>query len=154
MVSLLYIAGDAAVNAAAFSNGNLALSMLKDHGPEEERKRHDLAIKELQRVRDEWNEYLMKQLDFINKRLPGTQAAKTYINSADEVILEYYQAFAKKIKPLPPEPQLSDFYHLSEAKKKEKRKGELLFVAVGTVQIIISQESTLASSYTTPKENK
>ena len=34
----------------------------------------------------------------------------------------------KKKKPLPPEPELSDFYHPSENKKN----GELLFVVVGT----------------------
>ena len=34
----------------------------------------------------------------------------------------------KKIKPLPPEPELLDFYHLSENQKD----GELLFVVVGT----------------------
>ena len=38
--------------------------------------------------------------------------------------MEYYCVFAKKLKPLPPEPQLSDFYHPSEAPKN----GELLFV--------------------------
>ena len=43
-------------------------------------------------------------------------------------MLGYYRVFAKKIKPLPPEPELSDFYHPSEAQKN----GELLFVAVGT----------------------
>ena len=43
-------------------------------------------------------------------------------------MLEYYQVFAKQIKSLPPEPQLSDFYHPSEVQKS----GELLFVAVGT----------------------
>ena len=42
-------------------------------------------------------------------------------------MLEYYRVFAKKIKPLPPKPQLSDFYHPSETHKN----GELLFVAVG-----------------------
>ena len=34
----------------------------------------------------------------------------------------------KEIKPLPPEPELSDFFHPSENQKN----GELLFVAVGT----------------------
>ena len=43
-------------------------------------------------------------------------------------MLEYYRVFAKQIKPLPPEPHLSDFHHPSEAQKN----GELLFVAVGT----------------------
>ena len=43
-------------------------------------------------------------------------------------MLEYYRVFAKQIKPLPPEPQLSDFYNPSEAQKN----GELLFAAAGT----------------------
>ena len=43
-------------------------------------------------------------------------------------MLEYYRIFAKKLKPLPPDPELSDFYHPSETQKN----GELLFVAVGT----------------------
>ena len=43
-------------------------------------------------------------------------------------MLEYYHVFAKKIKPLPPEPELSGFYHPSENQKN----GELLFVVVGT----------------------
>ena len=34
----------------------------------------------------------------------------------------------KKIKPLPSEPELSDFYHSAENQKN----GELLFVVVGT----------------------
>ena len=70
----------------------------------------------------------MKPLDFINKRLREKNEAREYINSVDEAMLEYYREFAKQIKPLPPEPQLSDFYHPSEAQKND----ELLFVAMGT----------------------
>ena len=43
-------------------------------------------------------------------------------------MIEYYRAFEKQIRSLPPDPQLSDFYHPSETQKN----GELLFVAVGT----------------------
>ena len=43
-------------------------------------------------------------------------------------MLEYYQVFAKQIKTLPSEPELSDFYHPS----KNQRNGGLLFVVVGT----------------------
>ena len=32
-------------------------------------------------------------------------------------MLEYYRVFAKKIKPLPSESELSDFYHPLEAQK-------------------------------------
>ena len=54
--------------------------------------------------------------------------AKAYINNVDEAMLEYYRVFAKQMKPLPPELQLSDIYYPSEAQKN----GELLFVVVGT----------------------
>ena len=70
----------------------------------------------------------MKRHDFINRRLLEKNEAKTYFNNVDEAMLEYYRVFAKQIKPLPPEPQLSDFHHPSEAQKN----GELLFAAVGT----------------------
>ena len=70
----------------------------------------------------------MKRLDFLSKRLRYKNEATAYINDVDDAILEYYQVFAKKIKPLPPEPQLSDFYHLSE----EQKNVDLLLVAVST----------------------
>ena len=78
----------AVTNATAFSVANLAFSMLTDHG-EKERKMHDLAEEKLQRARDKWNEYGMKRLDFINKRLrekmrqrhTSTMLMKEYLNT-------------------------------------------------------------------------
>ena len=64
----------------------------------------------------------------MNKRLREKNEAITYINNVDEAMLEYYRVFAKKIKPLPHEPELSDFYYPSET----QNNGELLFVVVGT----------------------
>ena len=131
MASLLFtiLSGiiGAGVNATAFAGASLGFSMLRNDGGKE-RKRHDLALEKLQRARDEWNEDRMKRLDFINKRLREKNEARAYINNVDEAMLEYYRVFAKQIKPLPPEPQLSDFYHPSESLKN----GELLFVAVVT----------------------
>ena len=124
---LLFTIGVAMVNVLVFSGTNFVLSRLTDHG-EEERKRHDLAEEQLQRERDQWNKDRMKQLDFINKRLREKNEAKAYINNVDQAMFEYYRVVAKQIKPLPLEPQLSDFYHPSESQKK----GELLFVTVGT----------------------
>ena len=94
MVSLLFTVGGAVVNALAFSGTNFVFNRLTDGA--EERKRHDLAEKELQRAKNKWNEDRMKQLDFINKRLREAQAAKTYINNADEAMLKYYRVVAKK----------------------------------------------------------
>ena len=64
----------------------------------------------------------------MNKRLGEKNEARTHINNVDKALLEYYRVFAKQIKPFPPEPELSDFYHPSENQKN----GELLFIAVGT----------------------
>ena len=104
MESLLFTVGGAVVNALVFSGTNYIFSRLTDHGVEE-RKRHDLALEKLQRTRDEWDRYRMKQLDFINKRLREKNEARAYINNVDEAIVEYYRLFAKQIKPLPSEPE-------------------------------------------------
>ena len=68
MTPILFIVGGAMVNALAFSDTNFIFSRLTEHGAEE-RKRHDLAIKKIQRARDEWNKDRMKRLYFINRRL-------------------------------------------------------------------------------------
>ena len=114
-------------STTAFGGANLVFGMLTDNGAKE-RKRQDLTLEKLQRARDKWNEDRMKRLDFINKRLREKNEARAYINNVDEAMLEYYRVFAKQIKLLPPEPELSDFYHPSENQKN----GELLFVVVGT----------------------
>ena len=114
MASLLYTVGGAVVNTTAFGDGNLAFSMLRDHGAEENHKRHDLKEEELQRAGDKWNEGQMERLDFFSKRIREKNEARAYINNVDDAILEYYRVLAKKIKLLPPEPQFSDFYHPSE----------------------------------------
>ena len=115
------------INATAFGGVGLTFTMF-GHDGGKERKRHDLAEEQLQKARDKWNEDRMKRLDFINKPLREQNKARAYINDTDEAILEYYRIFAKKIKPLPPEPKLSDFYHPSEVQEN----GELLFVTIGT----------------------
>ena len=68
MASLLFTIGGVVVITLAFGDANFVFSRLKDNG-EEERKRHDLALENLQRAGDEWNKDRVKRLDFINKRL-------------------------------------------------------------------------------------
>ena len=127
MASLLSIGASAAVNALAFSGANYLFSKFSDHG-EAERKRHDVALEHLQRDRNKWNQERLKRLDFINKRLRDKKEARDYIGNLDSAMLEYYRVFGVQLKPLPPEPQLSDYYNASD----QQKSGELLFVLAGT----------------------
>ena len=52
MASFVFTVGGTVVNALDFSGTNFVSSRLTDHGAEE-CKRHDLALKKLQRARDE-----------------------------------------------------------------------------------------------------
>ena len=76
---------------------------------EAERNRHEFAEKKRQRAKDKLNENRMKQLGFINKRLHQKTETIAYINNIAEAMLKHYQVFAKRRKPLSPEPQLSNY---------------------------------------------
>ena len=91
-------------------------SRLTDHGAEE-RKRHDLALENLQKARASWNEDRMKRFDLINKRLRERNEERAYINNLDKAILEYYRVFAIQIKPLPPFLNYRIFIILQKLKK-------------------------------------
>ena len=126
MVSLLAIGASVAINVLAFSGKNYIFSKFSDHG-EAERKRHDIALEDLQRDRDDWNQERLKRLDFINKRLRDKKEARHYVGNLDFAMLQYYRVFGVKLKPLPLETQLSDYYNASDHQKS----GELLFVIAG-----------------------
>ena len=117
MTSVLLTISGVVMNALAFIGTNFFFNKLMDHG-EKERKRHNLAFEKLQRAKDKWNENRMKRLDFINKILRKKNETRVYINNVDEAMFECYQVFAKQIKRLPPEPQLSDFSILQKLIKK------------------------------------
>ena len=54
MASLLFIVGSDVMNELVFSGTNYVFSRFTDNG-EQERKRHDLVLENLQRARDECN---------------------------------------------------------------------------------------------------
>ena len=55
--------GEAPINAAAFSGSNYLFSKLLDHG-EAERKRHDLAMEDFQKARNEVEQGTSKKTGF------------------------------------------------------------------------------------------
>ena len=78
MATLAVMIGGAAINALAFSGSNYLFSKLSDYGKAENQK-HDLAIEDFQKAKNEWNKERVKRLDFINKKLREQQDARQAI---------------------------------------------------------------------------
>ena len=115
------------INALAFSSSNYLFSNLTDHG-QTEQKRHDLALEEPQKARDEWNKERLKRLDFINKRLRDQQHAKQAVTDLEDSMREYYRVFGRRIKPLNPKPKFTAYCYPSESQNQE----ETAFIVLGT----------------------
>ena len=126
MASLLALAGGAAINALAFSGSNFLFSKLSDHG-EEERKRHDKAIEDLQKSQAEWVKKRQERLDFINAKLRERDEAQKYISDINEGNRLFYLATKQHLSELGPRPKLSDFYVPSEKQKD----AEVFFIIGG-----------------------
>lgn len=69
----------------------------------------------------------MKQIYSINTKFPRN-ATKAYITGVDNALIHNIHLFDTSLKVLPPEPQLSDIYHISE----DQKRGTQLFVAIET----------------------
>ena len=127
MASVALLVGGALVNALAFSGSNYLFSMLKSSGVDEERKRHDVAIERLQAAQAEWSRRRTERLDWINEELRRQSHSVQTFRDVDAAIREYANVTGKKLDPLDPEPQLSDFYTPSNDQKDR----EIAFVVLG-----------------------
>lgn len=114
--------GGAIVNALAFSGSNFIFSSL-------ERGRHNKAMEELQRKRDEWNQERIARIDYINQRLKEEGQAERTFQSVDEAMQNYYYLTGETLEALPPEPQLYDV--LDENDNEIIKKTELTLIGAG-----------------------
>ena len=119
--------GGAAVNALAFSGSNYLFSLLRSSGLDEERKRHDKAVEQLQAAQAEWSRRRTQRLDWINEELRRQSHSVQTFRDVDTAIREYAHVTGKNLSPLDPEPQLSDFYTPSNNQKD----CEIAFVVLG-----------------------
>ena len=101
------------INALGFVGTNYAFAKSGRGGRVAEYIQNDLEKEKLQGAKDKLNEDRIKRLNFSDKMLHQEKEAKAYISNVDESMLEYCRLFPKRVKPLPLEPQLSDFYHPS-----------------------------------------
>ena len=122
------LVGGAVVNALAFSGSNFLFSMLRDPGADEERKRHDKAVEQLQAAQAEWSRKRAERLDWINEELRRQGHAVRTFRDVDEAIHQYnLVAGSGSHVVLEPQPTLSDFYQPSP----EQRDREIAFVTMG-----------------------
>ena len=84
--------------------------MLRSSGVDEERKRHDKAVEQLQAAQANWSRRRIERLDWINEELRRQNHAVQTFRDAYAAIRLYAQVTGKTLDPLGPEPQLSDFY--------------------------------------------
>ena len=105
MASLAVMAGTALVNALAFSGTNAAFSLLGDHGSTE-RKRHDIAMEQLSKAREDWNRDRQERLDLINKTLSDQRHAKQTFSDLGVAMREYNKVTSQSLSPLRAEPKL------------------------------------------------
>ena len=94
-------------------------------------KRHDLAIKKLQKAQIEWAHKCQQRIDFINNQLRLEQKAETKFTELNDAMREYHEVFGHELPPLPREPVLSDFYTLTD----EQHYRELGFIALSMIGI-------------------
>ena len=127
MASIAMLVGGALVNVLAFSGSNYLFTILRSSGFDEERKRHDKAVEQLQAAQTSWSWKWTKRLDFINEELRRQgHAVKTFLD-VDAAMQESAQVTRHNLDPMGPEPQLADFYSPSDGQKDR----EIAFVVLG-----------------------
>jgi len=134
MAAIGMMIGGAVVNALAFTGGNYLFSMLgRSNEAEKERKRHDMAIEELQRAESEYQHKRRLRLDYLNQQLRAEQHSVQVFEDVDAAAREYWLVTGgdqEKLDEAPDagaEPTLNEYYEPSASQKEY----ELLFMAGG-----------------------
>ena len=123
--------GGALANTLAFTSSSYLFSRLSKDSIDKERKRHDLAIEQLQKAQIEWAQKRQERIDFINKQLRLKRKAENKFTELNDAMREYHDVFDHELPPLPREPVLSDSYTPSD----EQHDRELAFIALSMIGI-------------------
>ena len=105
------------MNALAFSGSNYLFTILRSSSVNEERKRHDKAVEQLQAVQASCFRKRTERLDWINEELRRQGHAVKTFRDVDAAMQEYAQVTGHNLDGLGPEPQFADFYHPSDGRK-------------------------------------
>ena len=134
MAAIAMMIGGALTNALAFTGSNFLFSSMASSA---ERKRHDLALEQLQRDRDEWNQARLQRIDFINEQLKKQDHSERTFENVDEAMTQYYNITGIRLDALPEEPQLKDYLDEDQTESIEKIEiGIALLGTIGTVFLV------------------
>ena len=84
------------VNALAFSGSNYLFSMLRSFYLNEQRKRHDQAIEQLQVAQSEWSRKRTGRPDWISENLRHQGHAVETFRDVDDAMREYSRVTENK----------------------------------------------------------
>ena len=110
MASVGFLIGGALINALAFSGGNFLFRSLSKESIDKEGKRHDKAIKDLQRAQIEWTKKRQQRLDYINSEIAKEHKAEKRFIDLNSGMQWYFIVTGRQLEPLHPKPVLSDFH--------------------------------------------
>ena len=79
--------------------------------------RHNLAIEQLSKAREEYNEERQQRLDFANKTVSQQRHAEQTFGNLGVAMQEYYKVTNQHLPPLRDPLKLSDFYNPSRGRK-------------------------------------
>ena len=93
--------GGALANALAFTGSSYLFNRLSKDSIGKERKRHDLAIEQLQKAQIKWAQLSQQRIDFINKQFRLERKAETKFTELNDAMREYHEVFGHELPPLP-----------------------------------------------------
>ena len=108
MAGIGFLIGGALINALAFTGSNYLFSSLSKESSDKERKRHDKAIKYLQRAQIEWAKKRQEQLDYVNNEIMKEHKAEKIFMDLNLTMQQYFIVTGRRLEPLPPKPVLSE----------------------------------------------
>ena len=132
--------GGVLANALAFTGNSYLFHRLFADNIDAERKRHNAAIKALQKAQIEWTHKHQQRIDFINNQLRLQRKAETKFTELNNAMREYHKVFGHKLPPMPQEPVLSDFYTLSD-EQHYRELGFIVLSMIGIGGVLYYQES-------------
>jgi Flp pilus assembly protein TadB len=111
MATVAMMVGGAIVNALAFSGSNYLFSKVNS----DEMKKHNLALEELAKEREEYEKKRQERLDYINDKMREMNHSEQTFSNVDDAMEKYYELTGKTLPELGAEPTLD--YTVSDSQK-------------------------------------